>query len=251
VRMVVRVHRRVAAWSPDDGASARGHARPAPRANDGRFAKLHRAGDPPDRPRPTSTTPFDGSVTLIVAARRQAETRSLPRRPLTLNGRSSSRMAPRTSDQAPVEDHSASGVNVLAAVAEALTKTGAPAGYRVVSLTKPSWRARRRRYLAAAHGVIDVRRADHDVLRDPLQGRVLPLPQGRRRVSEEADGSRRVAPSRPRFRACRLAPGHRPDEARSRPQRPVDVRTQPVVPECPSRGGGRELGRRDGRRSRR
>jgi hypothetical protein len=46
-------------------------------------------------------------------------------------------MEPRSSDQPPVEDRPASGVNVLAAVAEALLRNGAPAGYRVVYRTNP------------------------------------------------------------------------------------------------------------------
>jgi hypothetical protein len=46
-------------------------------------------------------------------------------------------MEPRTSDQPAVEVPPASGVNVLAAVAEALAKNGAPAGYRVVYRTNP------------------------------------------------------------------------------------------------------------------
>jgi hypothetical protein len=46
-------------------------------------------------------------------------------------------MEPEIPDQRPVEGHPASGVNGLAAVAEALAKNGAPAGYRVVYRTNP------------------------------------------------------------------------------------------------------------------
>jgi hypothetical protein len=42
-----------------------------------------------------------------------------------------------TSDRPPVESQPASGVSVLAAIAEALAKNGAPAGYRVVYRTNP------------------------------------------------------------------------------------------------------------------
>jgi len=42
-----------------------------------------------------------------------------------------------TSDRSRVEDQAASGVRVLTAVAEALAKNGAPAGYRVVYRINP------------------------------------------------------------------------------------------------------------------
>ena len=46
-------------------------------------------------------------------------------------------MGPRTSDQPRIEDKPASSAKVLTAVAEALAKNGAPAGYRVVYRTNP------------------------------------------------------------------------------------------------------------------
>jgi hypothetical protein len=46
-------------------------------------------------------------------------------------------MDPDSSDHPPVNHHPLLGVNVLAAVAEALAKNGAPVGYRVVYRTNP------------------------------------------------------------------------------------------------------------------
>jgi hypothetical protein len=46
-------------------------------------------------------------------------------------------MEPAISHRPPVETQPATGVKILAAVAEALAKNGAPPGYRVVYRTNP------------------------------------------------------------------------------------------------------------------